>query len=215
MNRFLARSLGAVLVAASASTLRLAAQTSMTHPSADTACPPANVNHATMDHAAHPTQMANCGALPTQAPQAAYATLGEVVRLLKADSTTDWSKVNLEALRQHLIDMDDVVLRAEVSQHNVPAGLAMNVTGTGRTAAAIKRMVQSHAIMLGEDSTYAATAQLLPTGVLLTVTARNPANTRLVAMIRGMGFAGLLTEGDHHAKHHMALARGVAATMSP
>jgi hypothetical protein len=43
-----------------------------------------------------------------------------------------------------------------------------------------------------------------------TVTARDPSNTKLVAMIRGEGFAGLLTEGDHHARHHMALARGDA-----
>jgi hypothetical protein len=33
---------------------------------------------------------------------------------------------------------------------------------------------------------------------------------KLIAMIRGEGFAGLLTEGDHHARHHMALARGDA-----
>jgi hypothetical protein len=42
------------------------------------------------------------------------------------------------------------------------------------------------------------------------VTARDSSNVKLVAMIRGEGFAGLLTEGDHHARHHMALARGDA-----
>ena len=39
---------------------------------------------------------------------------------------------------------------------------------------------------------------------------RDSSNVKLVAMIRGEGFAGLLTEGDHHARHHMALARGDA-----
>lgn len=36
---------------------------------------------------------------PTRAGQEAFATIAEIVRLLDADSTTDWSKVDLEALR--------------------------------------------------------------------------------------------------------------------
>ena len=39
--------------------------------------------------------------------------------MLKADPTTDWSKVNVEALRQHLIDMDDVVMHSAVKQRNI------------------------------------------------------------------------------------------------
>jgi hypothetical protein len=27
-------------------------------------------------------------------------------------------------------------------------------------------------------------------------------------MIRGLGFAGIMVEGDHHAEHHLAMARG-------
>jgi hypothetical protein len=38
------------------------------------------------------------------------------VAILRADSTTDWTKVDIEGLRQHLIDMDDVTMRATVRQ---------------------------------------------------------------------------------------------------
>jgi hypothetical protein len=150
------------------------------------------------------------GPLPKQPAQAAYASIGEIVRILKADSTTDWTKVDLEAVRQHIIDMDAVTMRAQVKQQSVPGGVSMVVTGDATVAASIKRMLTSHAGMLDQDPQYHAVVSPRANGVRFTVTARDPSNTKLVTMIRGLGFAGLLTEGDHHARHHLALARGDA-----
>jgi len=39
--------------------------------------------------------------------QDAFGAIQEIVQILDADPKTDWSKVDLEALRQHLIDMDE------------------------------------------------------------------------------------------------------------
>jgi hypothetical protein len=150
--------------------------------------------------------MPSDGPLPKQPAQSAYAAIGEIVRILKAD----WSKVDLEAVRQHMIDMDEVTMRAVVSQKPVPAGVTMMVTGDAKVAAAITRMLTSHAGMLDQDPQYHATVAPITGGMRFTVTARDTGNAKLVAMIRGMGFAGLLTEGDHHARHHLALARGEA-----
>jgi len=169
------------------------------------------LNHATMDHSMHAAAMKDCGSpLPTMPGQAAHGAIGEVVRLLKADPKTDWSRVNIEALRQHLIDMDEVTMRARAVQRNVPGGAEITVAGTGRTADAIKRMVVSHAHALGESGDYNASAVPTADGARLTVTAKDPANTKIVEQIRGLGFAGLMTEGDHHAPHHIAIARGEA-----
>lgn len=166
-------------------------------------------DHANMDHAAHRAMMAECsGALPTLPGQAAFGAISEVVRLLEADPKTDWSRVNIEALRQHLIDMDEVTMHAAVAQRNVPGGAEMDVTGTGRTADAIKRIVVNHARMLDQDNEYHATAQTIENGARITVTAKQAADARTVARIRGLGFAGLMTEGNHHAAHHLAIARG-------
>ena len=145
---------------------------------------------------------------PTAGGQYAFATLSEIVKLLKADATTDWSKVNLEALRQHLIDMDDVIMRANVVKRNVAGGLQMDITGTGRTAVAIKRMVTAHAHVLDEHTPYKPAAKDIPGGMRLTVTAKDTASAATVAMIRGLGFAGIMVEGDHHAEHHLMMARG-------
>jgi hypothetical protein len=51
---------------------------------------------------------------------------------------------------------------------------------------------------------------LRPTGVRLTVTARDAEDAKAVARVRGLGFIGLLTLGGHHQPHHLAMARGQA-----
>jgi hypothetical protein len=159
--------------------------------------------------AQHDMSMHEKGSVQATAPsQAAFATIAGVVRILDADPSTDWSKVDLEALRQHLIDMDDVVMHAAVEQRNVPGGMEARVTGSGRTAGAIQRMLMMHAAMLDQSAEYRATASEIANGVLFTVTSRDSSRAASVARVRGLGFAGLLTEGDHHSRHHLAIARG-------
>ena len=102
--------------------------------------------------------------------QDAFGAIAEVVQLLDADPNTDWSKVDLERLRQHLIDMNEVVLRAQVTQTPVPGGLVMEITGTGRTEQAIRAMVVPHAAELDRMPAYTAKTELIPGGVRLTVT---------------------------------------------
>jgi len=48
----------------------------------------------------------------------------------------------------------------------------------------------------------------LPDGVRLVVTARTPGNATEAAKIRGLGFIGLMTSGDHHQMHHLMMASG-------
>ena len=147
---------------------------------------------------------------PTMPGQDAFGAIAEVVRILEADPATDWSKVDLERLRQHLIDMNEVVLRAAVKQAPVPGGLAMEITGTGRTEQAIEAMVVPHAAELDRMPSFAARTEAIPGGVRLTVIARKPEAAAVVARIRGLGFAGLITEEAHHQAHHLAMARGEA-----
>ena len=153
-------------------------------------------------------QTATVVSSPASAGQAAFATISEIVRTLKADPSTNWSRVNIEALRQHLIDMDEVMLRAVVASNNVPGGVQLTITGSGRTAEAIKRMLTSHVASLDEIPDAASTVTVIANGVVLTVTARKASDEATVARIRGLGFAGLVTEGDHHPRHHLMLARG-------
>ena len=65
--------------------------------------------------------------------------------MLEADPATDWSKVNLDALHVHLIDMNEVALHADAAVERICDGIRVAVTGTGRTLAAIQRMLPDHA----------------------------------------------------------------------
>ncbi|HSL49974.1 MAG TPA: hypothetical protein VK878_12975 [Candidatus Deferrimicrobiaceae bacterium] len=147
---------------------------------------------------------------PTLPGQDAFGAIAEVVRLLEADPDTDWSRVDLERLRQHLIDMNEVVLRSAVKASPVPGGLAMDVTGAPRTERAIRAMVAPHAVELDGMSEWTARTDRIPGGLRLTVTARAAEDTKTVARIRGLGFVGLLVQGGHHGPHHLAMAKGEA-----
>ena len=61
--------------------------------------------------------------------------------ILEADPNTDWSKVNISALREHLVDMNEVTLKAVANERKLDNGIEIAVTGEGRTLDAIKRIV--------------------------------------------------------------------------
>ena len=166
---------------------------------------PHQMDHDRMHHMGGPAAGA-----PMLPGQDAFGAIAEVVRLLEADPSTDWSTVDLERLRQHLIDMNEVVLRSEVKSSPVPGGLVMDVTGAGRSEQAIRAMIVPHAAELDRMSEWGAKTEPIPGGLRLTVTARTPEDARTVARIRGLGFVGLLVQGGHHGPHHLAMAKGQA-----
>jgi hypothetical protein len=89
--------------------------------------------------------------VPTSPGQDAFGAIQEIVRILEADPATDWSKVDLEHPRQHLIDMDEVTVRATVKSVVAPGGLTMDMTGPGRTEQAIRAMGGPHASELNQN----------------------------------------------------------------
>lgn len=154
------------------------------------------------DHARH--IHGGDAAVPTMPGQAAFGTVQEIVRFLEAGPATDWSKVNIAALREHLIDMDEVTMRARARERVLNDGLEIEVTGQGRALAAIKRMVPAHThelIALG----WSTKSQELPNGVKLWVIASDP---RQVIKIKALGFMGIMVQGAHHQTHHLMMAKG-------
>jgi len=160
----------------------------------DTAHAPATMGH-----------QAEMSGQPTLPGQDAFGAIQEIVRILEADPGTDWSKVDLEALRQHLIDMNDVTLKADAASKPIDGGLEITITGTGRTVGAILRMVPAHAKEINGQHGWRVKATSLPNGVLLTVTSSDP---KEVQHIRGLGFIGILVTGAHHQPHHLMMAKG-------
>ena len=147
------------------------------------------------------------GAALSAPGQDAFGAIQEVVSVLDADPNTDWTKVDLEGLRQHLIDMNEVTLKADAAAKPIDGGIEVAITGSGRTIEAIQRMIPAHAHEVDQThlNSWSAKTDLLPNGVLLTVTSSDPKETQ---HIRGLGFIGILASGSRHQPHHLALARG-------
>ena len=141
---------------------------------------------------------------PSLAGQDAFGAIQEVVRLLEADPETNWSKVDIGALREHLIDMNEVTLHAAADEKPLDNGVEILVTGEGRTADAIKRMVTAHAHALSATGWNAKTEDL-PNGVKLVVTSKDPAQ---VTKLKALGFMGIMVQGSHHQSHHLMMAKG-------
>ena len=141
---------------------------------------------------------------PRMPGQDAFGAIQEIVRILEADENTDWSKVNISALREHLIDMNEVTLKAVANERKLDNGLEIAVIGEGRTLEGIKRMVPAHARELSKTG-WNATVEDLPNGVKLIVTSND---AQQVVKIKALGFMGIMVQGAHHQLHHLAMAKG-------
>jgi len=157
--------------------------------------------YAQMTHDNH-SQHNQDKAIPIEAGQAAFATIQEIVAILRADPKTDWSKVNIDALRAHLVDMNAVTLFAQVQTKLQPKGVVFTVTGSGATKASIQRMVVAHASIMKDANEWEFSAMTTPQGANLTVAAKD------LSIVRGLGFFGIMADGMHHQTHHLQLARG-------
>ncbi len=157
----------------------------------------------TTDHAGMMGQPGIVGQL-TSPGQDAFGAIQEIVRILDADPKTDWSKVDIGALREHLIDMNEVTLHAVADERPLADGVDIAITGEGRTLEAIKRMVPAHANELNLIGWTAKTEEL-PSGVRLTVTTSDPAQ---VPKLEALGFMGIMVLGSHHQAHHLLIAKG-------
>ena len=158
-------------------------------------------------HKLHHSGAVASSSLPAEPGQDAFGTIQEIVTLLEADPQTDWSKIDIEALRQHLIDMNEVTLHAAVETKPQSNGMTLFVRGDGRTLQAIKRMVPAQAKELGKIAAWEANADDRADGVALTVTSASPLQ---VTKIRALGLVGLMVQGGHHQMHHLLIARGEA-----
>lgn len=167
-------------------------------------------DHAHMDHGEMAAPAALAGA-PQQTGDAAFGAIQEIVALLEADPKTDWSKVNIEALRQHLIDMNNVTLRATVKLVDNSNSVTFQVSGQasddGSVRDSVRRMITAHAATMNGVDGWRLVAEQTATGANLTVT---PADAGSIMKLRALGFIGVMTRGMHHPHHHLMIALGMS-----
>jgi hypothetical protein len=146
---------------------------------------------------------------PLTAPGSdAFAAIQEVVEKLLADPDTDWRRVNLEALRQHLVDMHNFTLNVEITaQRSIDGGVEFTVRPITPSAAdSLDRLFNAHPTILKQESGWDMAVTKNDGG---SYTARvigvRPED---VAKIRGLGYIGIVAFGKHHQAHHWQMATG-------
>ncbi len=163
-----------------------------------------DANHSHMKNLDHSSMMGSLE--PRETGQSAFAAIQEIVTILNADKATDWSKVNIEALRQHLVDMNDVTLATTVELVDQGNSLKFIVTGKGTVRDSIRRMIIAHAATMNGVDGWGFLGEPTLEGAELTV---SPPNTDAKTKLRGLGFIGIMSIGMHHQQHHLMIARGL------
>lgn len=145
---------------------------------------------------------------------AAFDAIQEVIRQLEADPATDWSRVNLEALRSHLRDMDNVTLNVEIaSQEPIDSGVRLVVRPVNASAAqSLARTLTAHGPQLLLERGWKMTTMKNQDSYRIDITTPNEDET---ALVRALGYIGMLAVGTHHKLHHWALASGQHHVMPP
>ncbi len=174
----------------------------------------AQTDHNNMDHSKmHGTTAQTQSDKNPPAPQLheagndAFGTIQEVINQLINDPLTDWEKVNLEALRIHLLDMQDMTVNIEViSQQAIDNGMVAVVRPTtARSAKSLAKVFAAHPAQLQRETGWTMAIDLQDGQYSLTTTSTTPGD---VNKIRGLGYIGLMAYGNHHQPHHWAMATG-------
>jgi hypothetical protein len=159
-------------------------------------------------HAGHDMAAPGASGVPFEPGDGSFAAIIEIVAMLSADPDTDWTRVDIDGLREHLVDMNQLVVGASVRSEPLPDGLRMRIGTSGRPGEAASRMVPAHSPFLETETAWQSDVTREGDEIVWTVTA---VDAGAVARIQALGFFGLMATGDHHRMHHMAMARGQAA----
>ena len=175
------------------------------------------VDHSKMDHSKHMMKMSQEGSQKKEtsmtlsplkeAGNAVFGTIQEAIKQLDANPNTDWTKVDLEGLRQHLIDMENFTIHVDVvSSKDIDKGTVVVVKPTTDAAkVSLIRALAAHPSMLKQESGWDMTAKADGDAFVLTIETNKPEE---IARLRALGYIGVMALGDHHQVHHWGMASG-------
>ncbi len=141
--------------------------------------------------------------IPTEPGQGAFAAMIEIVAMLRADPETDWSRVDINGLRQHLVDMDMLVTHADVTTERLANGLRITASLQGQGGGAVSRMVPAHGPVLTAETGWNSDVEVKDDVLVWTIT-----SDQEYYIIQALDFFGLMAIGNHHQAHHIGMAKG-------
>ena len=170
----------------------------------------AEMDHTNMDHSAmmnHSKPVVQTTKVTlTESGTDPFAVMQEAIIALEADPNTNWEKVNIEALRLHLVEMQDMTINVDVKQQHIDNGFqAVVMPTTNRSVKSLTRVLSGHPAQMKAETGWDMQVQNNDGVFTLTVTTDNAKD---IAKIRGLGYIGVMAYGNHHQPHHWAMASG-------
>jgi polyhydroxyalkanoate synthesis regulator phasin len=164
--------------------------------------------HSTMNHQQH--MMKTTGSALKEAGNDIFSTIQEVIDKLNNDPDTDWGKVDIEALRQHLLDMNDMAMNVEVvNQKPLKNGLEVTVLPiTERAEKTLAKVFNVHPIHLKRETGWSMQVVRNNKQFIITTTTEDP---KQVKKIIALSYIGLMAYGKHHQPHHW----GISTSQNP
>ncbi len=142
-----------------------------------------------------------------EAGNAIFGTIQETIKMLDADPNTDWTKVDLEGLRQHLVDMENFTSGVDVlSQKKIEKGAEIVIRAKSEEAHhSLERALKAHPSMMESETGWTMGVKQNKERFTLTIETQKPDE---VARLRALGYIGVMALGDHHQVHHWMMASG-------
>lgn len=138
--------------------------------------------------------------------QSTFAALIEIVSLLQTNPDTEWEKVDIDALREHLLDMNRLMLSTSATAKTIATNtIQFEVQGTGAALGSIHRMVSTHSTFIQTLRNWDVQADLTSTGALVQIETDEIDSLR---QLNALGFYGFMSLDSHHQDHHLGIATG-------
>jgi hypothetical protein len=138
--------------------------------------------------------------------QSTFAALIEIVDLLEKEGSTNWSKVDIDGLREHLLDMDQLILNTTSMTSLVgEKQIQFNIRGTSSSVPSIHRMVPAHSRFIQQSRGWSISYGLDDDGATLAISAED---TATIERLSALGFYGFMSLDSHHQAHHYQMALG-------
>ena len=157
----------------------------------------------TMSHSESGHSSAN---RPLEGGQSQFSALIEIVSLLENDKKTDWSSVDIDALRSHLLDMNHLMLNSSAT--TTASGndqIQYTVTGNALSIPSIHRMAAAHSKFIEQSRGWSIASTLTENGAIIEITA---ADSTISNRLKALGFYGFMSLDSHHQAHHLQIAMG-------
>ncbi|MEE9335130.1 MAG: hypothetical protein V3U65_13660 [Granulosicoccaceae bacterium] len=141
--------------------------------------------------------------------QSIFAALSEVISVFEADDKTDWNAIDIDGLRSHLLDMNDLMTHTH-SVTDVVGGnrIRFNVVANGGndSLGAIHRMAKAHSQFIQASRGWKITAATNDSGATIDIVVNEEAD---LMRLKALGFYGFMSLDSHHQAHHYQMAMGV------